>query len=131
MEEMGIAPSAYADHIYFDLGFWSVCPEVWYLDCNPADYNNAAVYKLRKSDVEAEGAMVMAAIQDLAETAREAGQEKALCVSHGGPLDAAVMVAKSSLGKRLPISDLGEGEGAIFTFEDDKLVSVEDFLHKS
>jgi len=130
MAELGIKPPEFANHIYIHHGFWSTNPAAWYLDCKPEEYSNGAVYKLRPKEVESEGHLVLHTAYSLALQAVTVNQNVALAVSHGGPLDAAIMVAKRSLGQFLPITDLEEGEGAIFTFDGNSIVAVDDFLQQ-
>lgn len=132
MAEQGILASDFAKHIRFDPGFWSAKPETWYLDCKPEEYSNGAIFKLRPAEVIEEGLSVLQATRRLAIIAGLAEQSRAIAVSHGGPLDAAIMVAKEELGWASSITDLKEGEGAFFTFDDDlKIVAVDDFLRGS
>ncbi|MFA5878440.1 MAG: phosphoglycerate mutase family protein [Candidatus Staskawiczbacteria bacterium] len=133
MREMGIVPAEFADHIRYHPNFWSRHPSVWYMDVDPAAYSNGAVYNLRRTEVEEEGNITLNAIQDMSVLAGSGNEKSVICVSHGGPLDAAIMMAKRQLGRYVPITDLKEGEGAIFVFDDHvaTMVDVEDFLQES
>ena len=124
----GIAPEDFDAHMRYDSGLWSGQPSIWFLSCDPAQYSNAAVYAVLPEAVEQEGQRVLNAIVHAANTAESVGQDVVVCVSHGGPLDAAIMVARLDLGQEVTIKDLNEGEGAIFTIEDGEIVDVEDFL---
>lgn len=128
MAELGIPEADYADYIKYDQGFWTWHPKVWYQDCDPADYNNELIYDLRPDEVEQEGQALLTAVEEFAIVAGVAKKDTALVVTHGGPLDAAIMVAKSRFGLYPPITNLMEGDGAIFTFDGANLVAVEDFL---
>lgn len=130
MEAFGIGVGEYADHIYFDHRFWSVAPSTWYNDVPPETYTNAKILALRLEGVEEDGHAVLDAAMDLAYLARHCGENVAIAVSHGGPLDAAIMLAKREQGEVSPITDIGAGEGIILSFDaHGDIVDVEDFLN--
>ncbi len=131
MRGLGLKGRDFDQYIHYHIGLWSVMPEIWYLDCDPEQYSNSVVFKLREDDVMLEGRSMVDTIGQIALKAITAGKSTALCVSHSGPLDAGIMVARRSLGQVAEITDLREGEGAIFNFSDGRLVLVESFLHNS
>ena len=129
MAEFGILPGYYAIHVAFDPMFFTGTPETWYLDCAPGLYKNDRIYALRPGEVEQEGKMVVEAAWQLSEFARDNNQPVAVAISHGGPLDAAIMMAKRALGQPAAITDRKPGEGAVFVFGGGgKLVEVKDVL---
>jgi len=131
MDEMGIKKAERAKHIHLDTAFWSFSPEVWHLNCRPSKYTNRKVYGYRPDAVENEGRTVLNAIIRLQDIAKVASSESAIAISHRGPLDAAIMVAKRLLGQKVKIGDIRQCEGAIFHFGAfNKIIRVEDFLRE-
>jgi broad specificity phosphatase PhoE len=129
MDEMGIKKGDRAKHIHLDTAFWSFSPEIWHLQCRPSKYSNRKVYGYRQNAVIREGNTVLNAIIRLQEIAKSSCAETAIAVSHLGPLDAAIMVAKRALGQKVNIGNVRQCEGAIFHFGAfNKIIRVEDFL---
>lgn len=128
MGEMGIQPSH--DNVYRDERFWSLKPQIWSLPCKPSKYSNHLVYTRRPRSVEKDGRSVLDAIYGLYRFARARENHAAIAVTHGGPLDSAIMTAKALLGIKCVIPELREGEGAIFHFILGRLVAVNDFLRQ-
>ena len=131
MEELGIKPKDFDLAVWYERELWSGHPQTWYADIDPADYNNGVVFRQKPEAVLGEGELVFGAIQRVCKLTRLADQSISLCVSHSGPLGAAIMVAKHSLDECAEIRNLREGEGAIFFFEDDKLTRVDDLFRAS
>ena len=135
MEGLGMKPGDFDLCVLFDRDLWSGHPQTWYLDpgSEPEDWHqrNSEIWKAKPNEVLAEGELVLEAISRTAKITRLAGQGISLCISHRGTLDAAIMVAKHSLDECSEIGSLREGEGAIFFFEDDKLVRVDNLFRNS
>ena len=135
MEGLGMKPSDFDLCVWFDRDLWSGHPQTWYLNPDSEPDNphqrNSEIFKQRPEEVLGEGDLVFGAIQRVAKITRLADQSISLCMSHRGTLDAAIMVAKHSLDECAEIGSLREGEGAIFFFEDDKLVRVDDLIRTS
>ena len=127
LAELGVSPENFANHIYIDTGFWSFHRDVWYLDCPTGGYNNQAVFDLHPEEVELEGQTILQAVDRLVVAAMIAKQSHVIAVSHGGPMDAAIMLAKGYDLKQCTMSDLGPGQGAILVYQNGKLVAVDYF----
>ena len=131
MDEMGVKKSDYASHMHLDTAFWSLSTDVWHLQCRPSEYSNRKVYGYRPDAIENEGRSVLNATIRLQEIAKAACSDSAIAVSHRGPLDAAIMVAKRLLGQKVKIGNVRQCEGAIFHFGAfNKILRVEDFLRE-
>ncbi|MGA2417947.1 MAG: histidine phosphatase family protein [Candidatus Staskawiczbacteria bacterium] len=132
MKASGIPPEKFDLYIHYHPGLWSGNPAVWYDGCPPEEYCNARIYKAKPAEVEAEGSRVFTAVKDAVRFAQQSADDIAtptvFAVSHSGPLDSAIMLARRALGQPCAISDLAEGQGAIFVFRGNTLVRVENVL---
>ena len=125
MEELGIKPRDFDGVVTYERGLWADVPGIWYDECDPADYSNEHIFAQWPTGVINEGERVLDTIRGIAD---EVEDGSALCVSHGGPLDAAIMVARKILGGDFAIGDVKEGCGAVFHFEAGELIGVDDFV---
>jgi hypothetical protein len=129
MDEMGIKKADRARHIHYMNALWSVSPEIWQMECCPSKYCNSKVYEDSPDAVTREGNTVLGGVIRLQEIAKSACLYSAIAISHRGPLDAAIMVAKRLLNQKVDIGDVHDCEGAIFHFGIfSQLIRVEDFL---
>ena len=109
-------------------------PKVWLQDGGPR-LTFAEIYRRDPQGIEAEGHHVLDAILKIAEK-MEDGQT-ALCVGHGGPLDAAYVLAYAGDDMVVDESEFllshkqfGNGEGAIFIVRNGHLVGTEKLLNE-
>ncbi len=125
------------DDIGYALQLWSMEPEIWCTESqDPVDLTVAAVYKRSPEAVKSDGKSVLDFCRQMA-GAIEPGQS-ALCVSHGGPVDAALAMAEYEIHKDGQLAqnfrlddifarakDLETAEGVIFGFsESNELLQV-------
>ncbi len=132
MLELGHPPQR-LDEIIYENGLKSLYPSAWYNE----DPNVTVRQQWFKEPelVEQDGAAIFRAIQSIAMTVSCRDNTGALCISHGGPLDAAVAFARKSdlslavfdKGAFSKIRDFRTGEGVVFTFNrDNRLVGIEE-----
>lgn len=116
------------DEVIITNGLKTAQPEVWYTEDLNATITT--IYKKDPKAAEKEGEHILRGIKSVADCIL-AKNGNALCVSHGGPLDMALVCAKDVLGVDAfdSIHDLGKGEGAVFYYEGKVLKKVEELRH--
>lgn len=121
MNELNYAPAKF-DNVWFMSELMAAVSSVW---CTKNMSETVSdVWRRNPEGVEAEGKHIFNGICRVADMLNDG--ENALCVSHGGPLNAGCAFAKDYLRTDVSepssfenIRDLGKGEGAVFVFEEE------------